>query len=89
MKKFVRLIPRRLNDDFHECYSDLIWKLSDKISDQIPITMFMHECNGWICKELLNEARQVNRIHRFHSRILPTHVKWENVFLMNIGIHIF
>lgn len=59
------------------------------MSDQTPITMFMRECNNWICEELLNKAQQLNRIHRFHSRVLPTHVKWENVFLMNIGTHMF
>ncbi|CAG9538919.1 unnamed protein product [Cercopithifilaria johnstoni] len=84
------------NNHILQCYANtpeiacgLIWKLSDKMSDQIPITMSMRECNYWICEELLNKARQINRIHRFHSRILPTHVKWENVFLLNIGAHIF
>ncbi|KAL3982427.1 hypothetical protein ACH3XW_47125 [Acanthocheilonema viteae] len=85
-----------LNNHILQCYAntpeiacDLIWKLSDKMSDQIPITMFMRECNDWICEELLNKAQQINRIHRFHSRTLPTRIKWENVFLMNIGTHIF
>ncbi|VDK69709.1 unnamed protein product [Onchocerca ochengi] len=85
-----------LNNHILQCYAntpeiscDLIRELSDKLSEQIEITMFMRECNNWICKELLNQARKVNRIHRFHSRILPTRVKWQNVFLMNIGIHLF
>ncbi|KAK6110694.1 hypothetical protein QQG55_40725 [Brugia pahangi] len=85
-----------VNNSILQCYADtpeiaigLIRKLSDKMSDHIPITMFIRDCNGWICKELLNKARQVNRIHRFHSRILPTRIKWENVFLMNIGTHLF
>uniref|UniRef100_A0A0R3RR81 Acetyltransf_18 domain-containing protein n=1 Tax=Elaeophora elaphi TaxID=1147741 RepID=A0A0R3RR81_9BILA len=85
-----------VNNHILQCYADtpeiacdLIWKLSNKMSDQIPITMFMRECSDWICEGLVNKARQINRIHRFHSRILPSRVKWENVFLMNIGTHIF
>ncbi|EFO17542.2 hypothetical protein LOAG_10956 [Loa loa] len=85
-----------LNNHILQCYANtleiacgLIRKLSDKMSDQIPITMFMRECNEWVCKELLNKARQINRIHRFHSRILPIRIKWENVFLMNIGTYLF
>ncbi|KAM3725490.1 Uncharacterized protein ACO02O_02365 [Dirofilaria immitis] len=85
-----------LNNHILQCYADtpeiacdLVRELSDKMSEEIPVTMYMRECNNWICKELLYKSRQVNRIHRFHSRILPTCIKWENVFLMSIGVHLF
>uniref|UniRef100_A0A915PHS6 DUF7596 domain-containing protein n=1 Tax=Setaria digitata TaxID=48799 RepID=A0A915PHS6_9BILA len=84
-----------VNNHILQCYAntpeiacDLIRGLSDKMSEGIPVTMFMRECNDWICKELLDKAREIQRIHRFHSRVFPIHVKWENVFLMNIGTHL-
>lgn len=85
-----------LSSQVVQCYADspeiacgLIDELIYKMSERIPVVMFMRQCDDWICNELLDKARQVRRIHRFHSRMLPARVKWENVFLMNIGAHIF
>ncbi|VDK77867.1 unnamed protein product [Gongylonema pulchrum] len=67
----------------------MIGELTVKMSERIPVMMFMRECDDWICNELMNNAQRVRRIYRFHSRALPSRVQWENVFLMNIGAHIF
>ncbi|VDN04522.1 unnamed protein product [Thelazia callipaeda] len=84
-----------LNNHILQCYADtsdiacyLVCEISGKLSEEVPITMFMRECSDWICSELLEKAQKIHRIHRFHSRILPTRVKWESVFLMNIGTNL-
>lgn len=32
---------------------------------------------------------QIRRVRRFHSRIVPTSVKWTKVFVPNIGVHLY
>lgn len=53
------------------------------------MNMFIRIFDGWICDKFLKKAEQLKRVHRFHTRILPTRIKWDQVFIMNIGVHLF
>lgn len=55
------------------------------------IKMFImgNKDDNWICDELLTKAIYIQRIYRFHSRILPNRIKWEKIFLLNIEISLF
>jgi len=65
--------------------------LAKHVSQMIEpnLTMFTRINDEWISKELTNSASSVRRVRRFHSRIIPTNVKWNKVFALNTGTYLY
>jgi len=43
----------------------------------------------WIAKEIAGNAKRVRLIRRFHTRLIPAQVKWDRVYALNVGLHVF
>ncbi|KAI6241642.1 Acetyltransf-18 domain-containing protein [Aphelenchoides fujianensis] len=84
-----------LDDRILQCYADnleianlLVRELvrSSKV-EQFKLFAAAHESS--IFKQLSKKADVVRRVRRFHSRIVPSNVKWPQIFMLNIGVHLF
>uniref|UniRef100_A0AC34RIT3 Uncharacterized protein n=1 Tax=Panagrolaimus sp. JU765 TaxID=591449 RepID=A0AC34RIT3_9BILA len=84
-----------LGNHILQCYGDTTAVASAVLAKHTSqmmeptLNMFLRHEDTWISKELCNAAAAVRRIRRFHSRILPTQVKWAKVFALNIGTYLF
>ncbi|KAE9551724.1 hypothetical protein FO519_005057 [Halicephalobus sp. NKZ332] len=84
-----------LGNHILQCYGDSPAIASNVLSRHVSqmiepnLTMFIRMDNQWISKELSDAANVVRRIRRFHSRIVPTTVKWPKVFSLNVGTHLY
>jgi len=52
------------------------------------VSMFIRVDATWLSEELKASALAVRRVRRFHTRIVPTQVKWHKVFALNMGSHL-
>lgn len=56
---------------------------------EAEVSFFVRRDESWITDALVKNATSVRRVRRFHTRILPSSVKWSNVFFYNMGVHLF
>uniref|UniRef100_A0A7E5A0D8 Acetyltransf_18 domain-containing protein n=1 Tax=Panagrellus redivivus TaxID=6233 RepID=A0A7E5A0D8_PANRE len=65
--------------------------LAKHVSQMMEPTLnfFQRIDQSWISKELIAAASVSRRVRRFHSRILPSQIKWSKVFVLNMGIHLY
>ena len=84
-----------LGNHILQCYGDTPaianGALAKHVSQMIEpnLSMFIRVDNEWISRELTTSASAVRRVRRFHSRIIPTNVKWTKVFALNTGVYLY
>ncbi|CAD5220940.1 unnamed protein product [Bursaphelenchus xylophilus] len=58
-------------------------------SETVPILQFFVISNNELFKKISAIASNEKRVNRYHTRILPSNVKWGNVFFLNMGAHLY
>uniref|UniRef100_A0A914Y035 DUF7596 domain-containing protein n=1 Tax=Panagrolaimus superbus TaxID=310955 RepID=A0A914Y035_9BILA len=84
-----------LGNHILQCYGDspeiANATLAKHVSQMIEpaLSMFIRYDKNWASNELVAAASASRRVRRFHSRIVPTQVKWNKVFALNMGTHLY
>lgn len=88
---YVLAIDNRIT----QCYADdeniasgLMSRMTDRIMNE-TVTMYIKGSKYWLCNTLINNAKCLRQVRRFHTRLLPSHIKWSNIYILNIGLHIY
>jgi hypothetical protein len=84
-----------LNDRILQCYADNFEIASQimiehlKLMTSLSVKMFVAAHDQLYFEKLSNKAKSIRRVRRFHSRIIPSGVKWSQIFAFNIGVNLF
>ncbi|CAD5215142.1 unnamed protein product [Bursaphelenchus okinawaensis] len=64
----------------------LLEHLKDLPSESVT---FFTVSNNHLFQKVSEIATSEKRVARYHTRILPSNVKWSNVFFVNMGLHLY
>ncbi|KAI6235760.1 Acetyltransf-18 domain-containing protein [Aphelenchoides besseyi] len=84
-----------LGDRVLQCYADNLDIANSLLREHVQsmkadcIKLFAAAHDQSIFNELTKKSEIVRRVRRFHSRIVPSNVKWTQIFMFNIGVHLF
>uniref|UniRef100_A0A0N5AD56 Acetyltransf_18 domain-containing protein n=1 Tax=Syphacia muris TaxID=451379 RepID=A0A0N5AD56_9BILA len=84
-----------LNHRILQCYADsefiarnLVCKVLSEMSTN-TVKMFVFDDETSLSSEIIKTAEHLNKLQRYHSRLIPTQVKWDYVFLLNVGLNLY
>jgi len=85
-----------LNERILQCYAEDVDVASHLLLENFAnntsvdqLSLFVRLGGDWVAENLVEKATTVRRVRRFHTRIVPTSVKWSKIFAYNMGVHLF